>query len=275
MNRHFTSLLALPLLAMGFSVDAYAAGNPILDETFSFKLGGAYLSGSVDVGADLKGGTVAPDVSFDEIGIDGDKLSPYFNARWRFSDDFYAKFEYFGWDDEGSGFSSKDIEFGDIMIPAGVRVRGEMDVAIYAASLGWTFINEPRYELGVSVGLHIADLKSSIEGAGFVGGVPTPSARETIDATAPLPNLGLYGAYALSSNLALEGSVGYFSLSYGDYDGELLVAGAALEYRFSDNFGIGAGYTFMDIDLDVDRTRAKEHYAFELHGPVLFLTAGF
>lgn len=267
--------MGLSLVGMVCTAQAGSGDNPVLNETFSFRLGGAYLNGATDVGLDLNGGPIVPDVSLEDIGIDGDEISPYFNARWRFSDSFSAKFEYFGWQDDGFGSVSKDLIFGDITIPAGVAAYGEMEVDIYAVSIGWSFLKGADYEVGVGAGLHVADLSASIEGEGFIGGVSTSSVRETTDVTAPLPNLSLYGAYALSSHWSLEASVGYFSLSYSDYDGELFVAGAAVEYRFNDNFGVGAGYSYMSVDLTVDGDRATEHYDFDLHGPSVYLSAGF
>ncbi len=275
MYRSLTACAGMSLLCALSAANAESGLNPALNETFSFRLGGAYLSGSASVGADLKGGTSSPDISLDDLGVDADKWSPYFNARWRFADSFSAKFEYFGWQEDGSGIATADIEFEDITIPAGLRAHGDFDVDVYAVSLGWAFLKDPRYEMGVGLGLHIADLNTSIEGAGFIGNVPTQSARGSTSVTAPLPNISLYGSYALTPKIALEATVGYFSLSYDKYDGELLVAAAALEYRFNERFGVGAGYSLFDIDLTVDNDRTTDRYNFDLHGPVIYLSAGF
>ncbi len=275
MLKSLITCLGISLVCANSASHADSSLNPMLNETFTFRLGGTYMSGSATVGSDLKGGPSAADVSLDDLGIDGENWSPYFGARWRFADSIIAKFEYFGWQEDGSGTVVGDIEFGNITIPAGVTAHGNFDVDVYAVSLGWSFLKNPHYEMGVGLGLHIADLKTSIEGAGFIGNLPVQSARGSASVTAPLPNVSLYGSYAFTPKLAFGASVGFFSLSYDKYDGDLRVATAALEYRLNKNFGIGAGYSFFDIDLTVDSENTTDKYNFDLNGPVIFLSAGF
>ena len=63
---------------------------------------------------------------------------------------------------------------------------------------------------------------------------------------------GLTLDVVFTPELAIEGGLGYFSLSYDKYDGRLFTATAALEYRITDNIGVGAGYGLIDVDLSVD-----------------------
>jgi hypothetical protein len=90
-----------------------------------------------------------------------------------------------------------------------------------------------------------------------------------------LPNLRLHGAYAFTPTLAFEAGLGWFSLSYDKYDGKFFVGTAALEWRPHENFGLGAGYTWLDVDLDVEEDRFTDNYDFALGGPLVFAIAGF
>ena len=65
------------------------------------------------------------------------------------------------------------------------------------------------------------------------------------------------------------------SLSYGDWDGSLFFVSAVLEYWPWKNVGFGAGYRYVDVDVDYDPGHKKETYDFTLPGPVLYVTAGF
>ncbi len=179
------------------SVAQAASGdNPLLNEAFTFRLGGGYLDGSIKATSDINGGSAAGEIDLGELGVDGNTLSPYFNARWRFAESWQATFEYFGWDDSGMGSAQGDIVFGDITIPAGVQARADFDVDIYAVTLGWSFIKSAEAELGIGLGLHVADVRTSITGSGFIGNVAAASVSESVTATAPLPNVRLYGSYA-------------------------------------------------------------------------------
>ncbi len=249
--------------------------NPTLNEDFSLRLGAAFLNGDVKVGSQSKGNPEHGNVDFDDLGIDGDETSLYLSGRWRFADSWRLDLEYFGLNQDGVGMTDFDLEYDDVTIPAGVAVTADFQSDIFAVMLGWSFVRDERKELGVGLGLHIADLKSSIAGSGTINGVPLPVVKDSSDITAPLPNVRLYGGYAFTPALALEAGLGYFSLNYDKYDGEMLTATAVLEWRPHKNFGIGAGYTYLDVDLEVDEKNRIETYDFRINGPILYVSAGF
>ena len=274
MNRH--SLRCL-LSALPFCVATAAAGslNPTLNEDFTLRLGAGLMSNDARVRSDLKGGDVSAEVNLNDLGIDDNSSTPYAGLRWRFADRWKLDLEYFGTHQDGSGVTTGNIEFGDVRIPFGVQASTSLDVDLYSVSVGWSFIRSERTEVGVGLGLHVADLKTQIRGAGTVGGIPTPVATGTADTTAPLPNIRLYGGYAFTPTLAAEAGLGYFSLNYGDYDGHWFSGTAVLEWRPAEHFGVGAGYAWFDVNVDVDNTNTRDTYDFTLQGPVLFVSAGF
>ena len=114
-----------------------------------------------------------------------------------------------------------------------------------------------------------------LSGRGNIGQSDVNLGTASADTLAPLPNIGLFGLYALTPKLAVSGMLGYFSLDYQEYDGEVTVASAALDYRLTDTFGLGLGYSLLDFNLDVDEDIFDEHYEFEFNGPVVYLSAGF
>ena len=79
----------------------------------------------------------------------------------------------------------------------------------------------------------------------------------------------------LGEKVYLSGHAGYFSLKYDKYDGELFSIRGALEWRPWRNFGFGAAYQFVDLNLEVDGSSSQEFYDLEFYGPVLFVSAGF
>jgi hypothetical protein len=273
--KRFSLYLASASLGL-FSAMTMASGvNPTLNESFTFRLGAVFLDGEVTANSQLKGEPAHGEINFDDVGLNGTETSPYVGARWRFANSWKLDLEYFGFKPNGSGTAETDLEFGDILIPVGVTARSDFDLNLYSVSVGWSFLRSEQAELGIGLGLHVADTKIELAGAGYVGGVAVPVAKDSADVTAPLPNVRLFGGYAFTPTLAIEGSVGYFSLSYDKYDGQLVSASAVLEWRPMQNFGLGAGYTYFDIDLDVDGDRADTSYDFQINGPMVYITAGF
>jgi hypothetical protein len=278
MNRQVAIMLSGLAVAAAIPTSSQAQGgglNPTLNERFSFRLGAAFLDGDTSFSSTSNQTGLAGEVDLGDLGIDGKTTTPYFGFRWRFAERWRLNLEYFGSDQDGAGVAQTDLVFQDIRIPAGVLAEAEFSTDIYAASVGWSFLRDERMELGVGLGLHVADLSARIRGAGFIGDIAVPVAAERADVTAPLPNLRLHGAYAFTPTLAFEAGLGWFSLSYDKYDGKFFVGTAAIEWRPHENFGLGAGYTWLDVDLDVDEARFTDNYDFDLNGPVVFAVAGF
>jgi len=270
--------LALPIFISFPSAAAGGSGglNPTLNQTWTFRLGAGFLNGDTKVRSDLKGDSEFEGIiDLDDLGIDGDTTTPYFNAHWRFAQSWRLDLEYFGSDQDGSAVTSTEIDFGDIRIPVGVVAESKFNMDIYNVGVGWSFVKDERKELGIGLGLHVADLKTTIAGSGFVNDISVPIAKDTTSVTAPLPNVRLYGGYAFTPQLALEANFAYFDLSYDKYDGRLTAGTVALEWRPNKTFGAGVGYTFIDVNLEVDSSNSLDVYNFELDGPVVYVTAGF
>ena len=77
------------------------------------------------------------------------------------------------------------------------------------------------------------------------------------------------------ANLLFNYGGGWMSLSYDDYDGELIFARGALEYWPFEHVGLGAGYSYISADVDRDTGKKKENYDVEMPGPIFYLTVGF
>ena len=48
-----------------------------------------------------------------------------------------------------------------------------------------------------------------------------------------------------------------------------------MSYRFTENFGIGVGYRYVDYDLDVERDTYVASFDYKFWGPSVFLELGF
>ena len=58
-----------------------------------------------------------------------------------------------------------------------------------------------------------------------------PIAIEESSVLAPLPSLSLVGGYKMADNVYVEGRVGWLSLTYDKYEGDLLSLRLAAEWR--------------------------------------------
>ena len=98
---------------------------------------------------------------------------------------------------------------------------------------------------------------------------------EQASVLAPLPNLSFSGGWRFGEKFYLTGQLGWMSLSYDKYDGDLFSARGQLEWRVLKNLGLGVAYQYVDLDVTVNEERSSELYDFRFYGPILFVSVGF
>lgn len=262
------------LTILGISLSGLANGQeadwtvtPGLQDRWTFEIG-AYapsLKTTANFDSTLGPGT---SISFeDDLGLDDRKINAAFLGKLRLGERWRIEAEYFALNRSGTRAISRTINWGGNTYPIGIVVNSEFDSDIYRFSGGYSFIKDAQGELGVSLGLHVTDFTISLAGANV--------AQRTGDALAPLPTIGLYGAYALTPRWLLSGRVDFFSLKYNDYDGSLTNLVGAVDYRFTRNFGVGLGYRYVNYDLDVTKSSFTGRVKYEFSGPVLYAIGSF
>ena len=267
-NAIGAGLALLGIFASGLAIGQEAwTANPGLTDGFTLEIGAYAPKVRTDAHFDS---TLGPgtSVSFeDDLGLDDRKTQVAVLGKLRLGQRWRIEGEYFALNRSGTRVISKTINWGGNTYPIGIVVDSEFDSDIYRLSAGYSFIKDTQAEFGVALGLHVTDFTASIAGANV--------ARRTGDALAPLPTIGLYGSYALTPRWLLSGRVDFFSFSYNDYDGSLVNAVAAVDYRFTRNFGIGLGYRYVDYDLDVTKSSFSGGVKYQFSGPVLYLVGSF
>ena len=157
----------------------------------------------------------------------------------------------------------------------GASVASNFNTKYYILQGGYSFVRSDRANIGVGVGLHVMQLSASISAELSANGMTTDLGTGASDSTAPLPNVYFFGDYAFTPKLAATASIGWFGLEVDKYDGELVSLSANLEYRPWDSFGIGLGYSLVNIDLSIDETDSLVDFEIDASGPRLYFAAGF
>jgi long-subunit fatty acid transport protein len=266
------------LLAALVSSTAQAAGNslnPVLDESWSFRLGATYLDAKGTFSSTIDGDPT-DSLSTDDLNVSDGNTTPAFGVRWRFTDRWRATFNYFGMDNDGTVRQNFDrLIFGDIRATGFLEVETSFKTDFYVAQVGYSFLKNERAELGLGGGLHVVNFETALKVRAKVNNKSGSLQTDSADLTVPLPNILGFGTYAFTPKLSLDGGIGWFGLDYDEYSGNLVAVNANLEYRFTDNFGVGVGYNFVDMDLDIEKSSRTDTYDLEYKGPVLYVSAGF
>lgn len=270
----FGKWVAVALIAGAMSMvlpaaEAHADG-PWSEERLSLRIGGFWPSVDTQFRLDGTASPIGSDIDFESmLGLEDRKLLP--NAELTLRLGHWSRFEveYFKLARSGTANLTTNLSIGDQTFAAGVTVRSTLDFEMYRGAYGFSFINNDRTEMGVSVGVHFMRMEMSVQDVG--GGLLSESGKLTL----PLPNLGVYGSVALGDNFALVGRSQLFYLKIGDDTGRLLHIAGAVEYYPIDHVGLGVGYAYFDLDAKSTSTDFTGEFRFTQHGPTAYVKFWF
>jgi len=260
----------------GFSsawADEENADN-VLDKRFTFYGGAQFYQADGKFGS-IKQGKPDRKIDLDGLGLNENEVSPIAGVIINFGRKWTLRLDYFGYHDDGNATADFSFDFDDVSFPVAARLDSSLDLDVYVANLSYDFIHTERARVGVGMGVHAAYINLKISGTVNLAGTEIDLGSGKADLLAPLPNLYVTGAYSFTDRFLVRGGAGGMSLTYGDWDGSLWFVNAFVEYWPFRHAGIGAGYRYVDANVEYDAGYKKETYDFTLPGPVLYVTAGF
>ena len=273
-----TVATATLLLGSMASVQAgtFSGMHPLQTDRFIIGAGAYWMDISSDASLDKKGGLISGDVDFqDDLGFDDSDLQPALIAMWRITNHTRLEGEYFTVGQSNSSKLKETIEWDDVEYEVGAKVSANFDVDVGRLFFGYSFLKDDRKELGVGLGLHYLSIDAALKGEASVDGEPVGKVSHGIDDWAILPNLGIYGNYALSPKWLISARADWISANINDYDGTLWNAQAAIQYQLFDHFGLGLAYRYLSFDFEEDSSKRRWDIDVDYGGPILFFTANF
>jgi len=271
LNRKLLILLFLFLATSNIEAQE-ESGHPLLSDDWLFRFGLASMDANVKVGlANEDIGTI-PVINLNDLGVDNKFTSGWAYVVWQAPKKWSWGFNYFRSEVDGERVTSSDIEFGDLDIPAGSGVKSKFVTNFYVLNGYYDFYQSPTSAAGVGLGIYGLDLKMDLQA--FVGD-EAGAESQSASVLAPLPTLSLYYKHAFNDKWAIWANAGYFSANIDNYDGDIVTASISVDYWFNENWGLGAGYNYVDIDLTVDKPVFDQLYNVEWNAAFVYLTAGF
>lgn len=261
-------LAVLCFLASGIAAAQQSGAHPGLQDRFTIQIG-AYAP-NADTTAYLNSSALArgTSISFEEdLNLTDRKTVPAILASLRLGERWRVEGEYFSLHRSGARAISRTINWGDNTYALGTTVSSTFDTDIFRLSVGYSFIKDNQRELGAVLGLHATDFTATLSAAG-VG-------ARTGDGLAPLPTIGVYGAYAFTPKWLLSGRLDYFSMNYNEYDGSLVNFSVGVDYRFTRHFGVGLSYRHVDYDVTATKSSFNGGLNYKFNGPMIYGIASF
>jgi len=203
-----------------------------------------------------------------EFGLDTSDSVFRLDGYYRFNAKHRIDFSWFDLSRTGSKQTQRDIDWNETLFPAGTVIDANFDLSIYKVAYTWSFLQRDWGYLGVTAGLYIADIGTSLTS-------PSIGAREVGGFTAPLPVIGLRGEYHLSDKWSLRASTEIFAFSYGDFDGSLYDTYVGLDYQLFNRMAIGVGLNSVRMNLGVNKENASGNLDWDYDGGLIFLKFDF
>jgi hypothetical protein len=246
---------------------------PWFVERFRVGVGFFGPSNNTAVRLGASNGLIGTNIDFEnDLGFERTTNTFAAHLQWRSSRRSRFDLEYYQLNRSSSKSLQRTIQFGDDIYNINANVKAFFNNSVYRFSYGYAIISKPKVELGLQLGIHT--MQSSMGIALAAGGVGA-SASEDFGFTAPLPNLGIWGGYALSKRFALKGDFSYLSLNTGEVNGKIVSYQAALMYRILPKFDITAGYSGFNFEIDATVDKQNAGITWGYNGPSLTLNYSF
>ena len=271
--RCVPTLLTLSLLAAA-ATHVGAAHAAEGDDRFALRLGAM----NIDSDNTLRGSTRVggQDVGFSEdFKLGGKEWEPRIDGMFRISDRQRLLFNYFKYDKDRRESLGQDVSFGNVNVPAGSFIKGELKYQVASLVYDYSVIDTGTFDLGLQLGAEYAkvsskayaDLGSLYEGR-FLD--------EKTDGVAPVVGARMSFTPSEKWMITLQGQ--YLNTRWGsfdDYKGDLSRANAIVDYRFTKNFGVFAGYDWFKLDADKKGSDGSIGLKQEFKGPVAGISVSF
>lgn len=247
------TLVALVASADSFGAEISAGENPYLTDTFYVDIGLFFPARELKLSVDGSVPGLKKAIDFDKaFGIKKSDDVFSVNAGWRFSENWQLGAQYFASDGQQSRVLDEDVEWGDYTFGAGTGISAGLDFSLIRTFFARKFETAEHHDVGVGLGLHLLEIGAFIQGQAIINGEQAGFRRESVSATAPLPNIGAWYVRTLSERWSLRARFDWLQADVGDYDGRLINASASVNYAFSSNIGVGASYNLFQLDVGVD-----------------------
>jgi hypothetical protein len=249
-----------------------------LDDSFYIAVGTFIVNTDTTLRLDGDAGQQGIPIDWEKNFGDGDVNRFRFDAFWRFADRHKLRALVFSSSRSAIRTIGEDIEWGGNTFPATATIEGKIKFSIYELAYEYAFMRRENFELAASAGLHYLDYDATLEGnatATGTGGTVEGPIKRTGSVGAPLPVFGLRGTWLLSQTFSIDVSGQYFSLSYGDYDGNIQDYRALVNWQPKSWLGIGVGYDRFAVDVDVDSNNFKGKMDWSYRGPMIFYSVSF
>lgn len=260
-----SSLLSLGLLA---ALPAHAD-----EDTFTLRVGAIQAKAETQFSASTQFNGDTYDYDSERFDL-GDDTSPRIEGSFHFADRHRVLFNYFQYDKTNRVSLGQDVSFDDVTIPEGSTGKFKSQFDLASVLYDYALVETPNVSFGLQVGAEWARLKAR---ASASDGTNSFSAQASESGTAPVVG-ARFAAHTADQRWGFVVQGQYLDAEWGnfdDYSGDLSRANALVEYRFTRNVGVYAGYDWFKLDVKQSGSDGRVGIDQRFSGPMAGLTFAF
>lgn len=271
--NHRAGKLANSVVVSLFAIIAVLAAAPAsaadADKKFSLSLGAFVTDWDTQTRVDVSGAPDGTPVDGQgDLGFDNSDSVFRLDGYFKFNERNRIDFDYFDLSQTSSKAIERDITWNGTVYPIDTTVYAELDFSIYKVGYTYSFLVRDKGFIGASLGVYVADIGANL----YTDANPQ---RDGGEVTAPLPVVGMRGAYDLSEKWTFRAYGDFFFLEVGDFDGSLVDLYAGFDYQAFENVAFGAGYNSVRLDIGVDSTDLNGDLDWKYDGILVFVKFDF
>lgn len=275
-------IILLILLMISSQVSAWENENKLTDDSirtekkvkkihekpwtvhrFNFKAGGFFPINNTTIRVDGKRGH-GTDIDLEKFGMPRHTPTLLFGFNGRFGNHNRVDFNYYRLHRHAEKTLEKEIDFGEHTYPIDANVYGYFNTDVYRVSYGYSFFSNKKFDIGANIGFHVLAFDL---GMSTTGNTLELSYEDDFGITAPLPNFGIWGTYAISSKFAITTEVDYLSVKIDNIKGKIIATDIAMQYKLLEHFNVNLGYTGLWVNVDASKKGFEGDLSWGYSGP--------
>jgi len=268
--------MAIGLASAGWTTVAGADDFNLITAKANASLGTFLNSNELKIRVDGEAGDLGTVINWGDTFGGGEKSRFRLDGVWRFTPKHHARVMLTDYSLGRTATLDRDIGWGDDLILAGSSVTGKIGFSIAEVAYEYAIKHKENMELALTAGIHYTTFEAKLTAdiqtpGGDLGG--SLGGKASVDA--PLPVFGARGMWRVGGDFYLDAMVQWFALSIDQYDGSLVNYRAALIWQPKQWVGIGVGYDYFNVDVDVKKSSFKGTMDWTYDGPQIFYNIGF
>ncbi len=208
-----------------------------------------------------------------KLGLPSSSQDIDLHAAFQWGNKNMVTFEYFNVIRRGDRTITDTIHFGDSTYAPGLDITSKTNFHYVGFTYRYYIWQKQSWQVGAGIGI---DYVASAVTFGIKGPEGGQTSVNGTGIGAAVPLIGLYGDWAPASTLFVRIQAELLPFDISGYAGNVTDDRLALEWFAFKNYGFGAGYHFLNADINKTlRNGDVVGLDYQLNGPFLYLTAAF